>query len=289
MLLEMLEAMLEAMLDIDPSSAIGPKRKMQTILRRLLETNHLLGRRLREVQLPVDWPKDGLYEAGCKDPCLTITYRPTGACIVIAGRLCTAEVLPTVTVENNFSKMRAQIVFKNGAAPILIAMEFMRAGLSLNDIAAPLKLARNGTAGDSTMSARSVGMPSQSRTSTTGESPAFTRTKGNSSDDLSCKCGLAGGLVEGGQQLLAVKEEGAAVANGVKQEGDGVVNTGEGEAPPPTASVKEELTDNTAGDGDGGAAGAAGGSIAAAVAATAEAEASFTPEVPAEAAGATSG
>ena len=87
MLLELLEAMLETVLDIDPSSAIGQKRKMQTILRRLLETNCLLGRRLREVQLPVDWPKDGLYEAGCKDQCLTITYRQTGACIVIAGRL----------------------------------------------------------------------------------------------------------------------------------------------------------------------------------------------------------
>lgn len=125
--------LLEAMADIDPSSNIGNTRRLKRLSREVSETNCRNGRRLREIQLPMDWPRDGLFEAGCKEPCLMVTYRPTGASIVISERCATPETMKGIKIENNWSKMRAIITFANGSQHVNIALEFSKAGVSLVD------------------------------------------------------------------------------------------------------------------------------------------------------------
>ena len=124
----------EAMFDRDPQAQIGDDRKMIKIIENHQQLNMVQGRRLRDITLPADWSGPaGMFEKFCRPPVLYVQYRPTQMQCLIAGVHCDADSEKNITIYANFSKQRAQLVFSNGTPPMIIAMEFMRQGVSLAD------------------------------------------------------------------------------------------------------------------------------------------------------------
>lgn len=123
--------LLEFTVDVDPSSSVGEDRVVSSIIDKFRARNEYNGRRGRELRFPHNWQEVGIFELSIAEPVLTIRERRTGESIVVAGIAVQRDDASRITIDNNYSKLRASLVFSSGRPSINIAHEFAKGGVLL--------------------------------------------------------------------------------------------------------------------------------------------------------------
>ncbi|CAK0903953.1 unnamed protein product [Prorocentrum cordatum] len=98
---------LEFVTGTDPSSDVGAERKLKDIVERMSAHSELKGRRGKELQLPVDWSKYGVYLLLVVDG--AVMLKGMGKTVQIFDSYLMGAKRDTLFVDMNFSEARAQV------------------------------------------------------------------------------------------------------------------------------------------------------------------------------------
>lgn len=242
--------LLEFTVDVDPSSSVGEDRNIQSIINKFKLRNQLNDRRGRELQLPRNWRDVGIFDVSIFEPVLTIRERRGGASIVVAGVAVQQGDEQGINIDNNYSKLRATLVFSCGKV-INIAHEFAKAGVLLVE-GCGMKDERSSTSG--TRYPNASPHASSLKRSSDGTHPFETPpVKRRASSDAGDRC-IAGPKLEAAPapKLAMKSQKEEPSATGMAEEVAPPPDT-----PDPKAMMKEELE-----NGRAPARGEAGGSAA---------------------------
>ena len=104
----------EFITDTDPNSLVGDKRSRTDLVDVYTERNESNFRRARDLQLPPDWTTQGVYKCTLNSQWFSISMLGEHLEICLMLGIGDGQVF-TFELEQNYSKVRAEIVYKFGS------------------------------------------------------------------------------------------------------------------------------------------------------------------------------
>lgn len=95
----------------DPDSSVGEVRRLRGILDQLRNAAEKLGRRGRDLTLPVNWQSQGVYSAFAENGNACLKHRWTGQSTIFDGVVIPDGETPHYFIDRNWSEHRAMLNF----------------------------------------------------------------------------------------------------------------------------------------------------------------------------------